>query len=402
MRIELEEIYKQTEDTALPMPGLTKSNKQVGSLVRKFVAAPFSVLDARAHNWKSRKRQWVGLGIKGEEGRNEIETANNICSPQWGRGADSEFYADNPVRVAGHGLSESQGRLNKVRGGRDAGRCFGQDMAKGEHVVRQKGTQDSGATGTSVFDPVLCECIYKWFGKEGGRVLDPFAGGSTRGVVAGVLGLDYTGVDLRIGQVEANRRQLAEVSAFVEKQSGKVMCPPTWLHGDSTNLSEVLDDNFAGDNFDLIWTCPPYYDLEIYSDSQNDGSAKQTYPEFIEWYKGVFAQAAVRLLPNRFAAVCIGEVRKHDGDHAYQDLEVDTVRVFKELGFSHYNRLVLMTPVGSLPIRIASQFPTYRKVGNTHQMVYIFWRGENDHKAIPRELGVLCAEDIGEAEEEKL
>jgi DNA modification methylase len=62
-------------------------------------------------------------------------------------------------------------------------------------------------TGTSIFDPVLCELAYSWFSPKGGIVLDPFAGGSVRGIVASKLGRQYIGVDLRAEQVAANRKQ---------------------------------------------------------------------------------------------------------------------------------------------------------------------------------------------------
>src|SRR5688572_4612648 len=51
-------------------------------------------------------------------------------------------------------------------------------------------------SGTSIFDPVLCELIYRWFVPPGGLVLDPFAGGSVRGIVAAMLGRRYVGVEL--------------------------------------------------------------------------------------------------------------------------------------------------------------------------------------------------------------
>src|SRR5271154_2766551 len=50
--------------------------------------------------------------------------------------------------------------------------------------------------GTSVFDPVLCEIVYRWFCPYGGLVLDPFAGGSVRGIVASKCGRRYIGMDL--------------------------------------------------------------------------------------------------------------------------------------------------------------------------------------------------------------
>ena len=48
-------------------------------------------------------------------------------------------------------------------------------------------------SGTSIFDPVLCEVIYNWFAPEKGIVFDPFAGGSVRGAVAEMLGRHYIG-----------------------------------------------------------------------------------------------------------------------------------------------------------------------------------------------------------------
>lgn len=36
---------------------------------------------------------------------------------------------------------------------------------------------------------------------EGGTILDPFAGGSVRGIVANFLGFNYTGLELRPEQV---------------------------------------------------------------------------------------------------------------------------------------------------------------------------------------------------------
>ena len=46
-----------------------------------------------------------------------------------------------------------------------------------DHYRVKKGTRDSTeVSGTSIFDPVLCELVYRWFCPAGGAVLDPFAG----------------------------------------------------------------------------------------------------------------------------------------------------------------------------------------------------------------------------------
>ena len=62
-------------------------------------------------------------------------------------------------------------------------------------------------TATSVFDPALSELLTSWFSAPGFHVLDPWAGGSVRGIVAAALGRSYTGIDLRPEQIDVNREQ---------------------------------------------------------------------------------------------------------------------------------------------------------------------------------------------------
>jgi DNA modification methylase len=71
----------------------------------------------------------------------------------------------------------------------------------------------AGQSGTSIFDPVLCELAYRWFSPPAGLVLDPFAGGSVRGIVAAKLGRRYVGVDLSGRASRGERRAQAEICA---------------------------------------------------------------------------------------------------------------------------------------------------------------------------------------------
>lgn len=49
----------------------TISNKTNGSLKDKFLAPPFSVLNAKSSEWQERKKMWLDKGIKSEIGRDE-------------------------------------------------------------------------------------------------------------------------------------------------------------------------------------------------------------------------------------------------------------------------------------------------------------------------------------------
>lgn len=166
-----------------------KQLNERGKLFELFVVPPFSILDSSQGYWQDRKTLWRSLGIDSSKGRDGNLTYNG---------------------KAGDVLSE---------------------------FLAYKGT-------TSIFDPVLCELMYRWFSPNTGIILDPFCGGSVRGIVAGRLGRTYVGVDLRQEQVDENQTQLKEV------------CPEakvTYLCSDALKI-----DSLEGvpDQCDMIFSCP--------------------------------------------------------------------------------------------------------------------------------------------------
>lgn len=170
---------------------------EVARLVDLFVAPPFSVLDARQGYWRDRKRQWQGLGIQSEVGR-----AGNVL------GMDGAVERREAIRG---GTAFHQASLDQLGAKVKEQRTLAQGL---DAHRADDGTLDYTETtggGVSIFDPVLCELAYRWWSPPGGTVLDPFAGGSVRGLVAAALGRRYTGVDLSAVQVHANAAQVRPV-----------------------------------------------------------------------------------------------------------------------------------------------------------------------------------------------
>jgi hypothetical protein len=69
---ELEKLLSQDDNDQLVKPGN-------GNLADRFLISPFSVLNAREGWWQDRKRSWLALGIKSEEGRgggDDVECVN--------------------------------------------------------------------------------------------------------------------------------------------------------------------------------------------------------------------------------------------------------------------------------------------------------------------------------------
>lgn len=226
---------------------------------------------------------------------------------------------------------------------------------------------DRSVSGTSIFDPVLCEIAYRWFSPPGGLVIDPFAGGSVRGIVASKLGRRYIGHELRAEQVEANRAQAAQICATDHT-------PPVWICGDS----RTIDATCAGHRADMVFSCPPYADLEVYSDDPADLSTMD-YPAFLAAYREIIAKSCALLADDSFACFVVGDVRDRRGN--YLNFVGDTVEAFRAAGLGYYNEAVLLTAVGSLPIRAGKQFSVSRKLGKTHQNVLVFVKGDGKRAA---------------------
>ncbi len=314
------------------------------SLRERFIVPPFSVLDSRQGYWQERKKKWFEAGIASHESREEMEVSGSLS------GTVPGYYdKKNGVEaIIGRELSAEEFEKEYLP-----------DLMPNKSTLSY--TKSGGLLST--FDPVLCEVLYSWFCPKAGSVLDPFAGGSVRGVVAGMLGLGYIGIDLREEQVESNRRQIKEFEKSLDKEMSVY-----WKTGDS---NEIID-SVKGD-FDFVFSCPPYFDLEVYSKDDKDLS-NMSDEAFIRIYQSIIRKSVAKLKDNRFACFVVGNVRAKSG--FYKDLVAETVAAFETAGALYYNEIVLLNVAGSTPIRAGKQFEKYRKVGKVHQNVLVFYKGD--------------------------
>lgn len=322
-----------------------EAEEAVVTLAERFLISPFTVLDSRTGWWNQRKRAWKNLGIKSEIGRgnDEDRTKKGLC------------YA------ASHQPPDVYKKKNAY-----------------EEKVGRKVTWDefyeafpnaARHSGTSIFDPVLCEIGYRWFCPKGGKILDPFAGGSVRGIVAALLGKHYTGVDLSERQILANRENWETVThTTIETEEEAIS--PNWIVGDSTTIDKLVED----DEYDLIFTCPPYASLEVYSDKPEDLSNK-SYDEFIALFKQVVSKSVKKLKKDAFAVCVVGDLRDKNGH--YCNFVSDTIEAFREAGMHLYNEGILVTSQGSLAISAAKPFEQSRKLAKCHQNFLVFINEES-------------------------
>ena len=348
-----EELQELLLDTAVP----TETGEPADNLTlqERFVVPPFSVLDARQGYWQERKRAWLSLGIRSELGRDD---------QAWSEKSKGLTFSKSSQTAA----------VYELRNGMRA--VLGREPTWDEIIQEAERRGQYIASGTSIFDPVLCEIAYRWFCPEGGTVLDPFAGGSVRGIVASRLHRQYTGIELRAEQVSANCVQATELCPD---------CPPAWIVGDSTHVADL-----APGAYDLVFSCPPYGNLEVYSDDPQDLSTMD-YATFLASYRAIIAACCGQLKEHRFAVFVVGDYR--DARGCYHNFVSETIAAFLDAGLSLYNEAILVTPVNSGAIRAGSQFQAGRKLVKSHQNVLVFFKGN------PKQIkGIFGDVECGEIE----
>lgn len=213
--------------------------------------------------------------------------------------------------------------------------------------------------GVSIFDPVLAELIVRWFCPTGGKVFDTFAGGAS-GFVYGFLGHPFTGIELRREQAEINNARL--------ERHGLLTDECRYVCDDGRNVRAHVEK----ESQDLFFSCPPYFDLEQYSDDPRDGS-NMPYEDFRGLLDEAFTGAAEALKDNRFAVVVMSNVRDEKG--FYRDICGDIKAIMARNGLRLYNEISFINAIGTLPLRVNNAMKN-RKVGRVHQEVLVFFKGD--------------------------
>lgn len=275
--------------------------KENSILAKEFIEPPFSVLNANSKRWNRRKNAWLSYGIKSELGR-DAKHVRLASVPDY---FPKRWHQEKP----------------------------------------------------SIFDPVLCEIMYTWFCPEGGQILDPFAGGSVRGITAHMLGYEYYGIELRPEQVEANQEQASDIYPGHDIH---------WVIGDA---SEALQ---AAPEADFIFTCPPYGNLEVYSDDPKDLSTMD-YPDFIQTLGNIIYNSISRL-KGEYACFVVSNYRDKKG--YYHNFVGDIISLFEYAGMRLYNDMILLTPTGTAAMIARGHFSKSKKVTKTHQNVLVFKKDE--------------------------
>lgn len=313
--------------------GATNSKPANASLNDRFIVPPFSILDTRKGYWQERKKKWRELiGDNGESRNDTLITSPEIK------------YKDLYQRTRQHR--------------EELGITFKEYLDK--YVpddVKEREASKVLSAGVSLLDPVMAEIVCRWFGQDNCKTFDCFAGDSVFGYVSAHLGNEFVGIELRPEQARLNNERVEGMTA-------------RYINDDGQNVAQHI----APDSQDLLFSCPPYFDLEKYSDLENDASNQDSYEDFIKILENAFKAAVGCLKENRFAVIVVGDVRDKSTGF-YYDFCGDIKRIFKEAGMPLYNEIILVETGASTALR-AGRYMESRKVAKMHQNILVFYKGK--------------------------
>jgi len=204
---------------------------------------------------------------------------------------------------------------------------------------------------TSIFNPHLAQMILSAYCPTKAKIYDPFAGGGTRGFIATAMGHTYSGIEIRKEEVDRIKEQQTILSKSFEIKIG-----------DSQN--RYYDNN----SFDFCYTCPPYYNLEVYSKLEDDLSNAPTYNDFLCMMLKVMRTTYELMRVDTLTIFVVGNFRNKEGELLH--FNGDIVSIAKNVGYKLHDELIFWGASKCASQR-CGQFEANRKSVRVHEYIIV-------------------------------
>jgi len=287
---------------------------EANNLKQMFLIEPYSVINTRDGKWQKLKKQW-----------------NYLLKEDGSTREEEEFSKRRNTGI--------QKRNNEIPTEKQK-----QFMYNDKNI--------------SLFDPVISQLCYEWFCVKGGYVIDCCAGDTRKGNVIAHLGGTFTGIELRKEQVEHNN---------IKAENGA-----KWICDNGENILNHINEKSA----DMLLSCPPYFNLEVYSELENDISNSQNYDIFINSLKKMYIESIKCLKEDSFACIIIQNIRKVKSQLYidYYPFKEDIIKIFTENGMFFYNDIVILKANGTAQMR-AIPYMNQKKIVPIHEYLLVFYKG---------------------------
>lgn len=204
----------------------------------------------------------------------------------------------------------------------------------------------------SEFHPMLAEFIVKYWSLKGHKIIDPFAGRATRGMIATTYGRHYTGYEI----APSTQKWANEKVQELDPESKVIL-------GDGTILEHETEATF-----DMAFTCPPYHRLEKYESVRGQLSDIKDYDKFLRAIR-ITGMNVKRVLKSGsfFCWVCADW---RDGK-AFRLFHIDSIKLFEEIGFITHD-IVIIQNISPFAALQAGKVAANRYTSKIHEYLLVF------------------------------
>jgi len=230
-------------------------------------------------------------------------------------------------------------------------KIIGDDGSTRELIGKKMKLLDS-KYNVSIFNPHLAQMILSAYCPSGANIYDPFGGGGTRGFIATAMGHNYTGIEIRQEEVERIKKQQEKLKYWFN-----IICCDSRFY------------KIEEESFDFSYTCPPYFNLEVYSDMEGDMSHADDYNEFLTMLEESVKITYKGLRKGSLSVWVVGNFRDKTGGLVH--FNGDLVRIGQRAGFKLHDELVFWGAAGVAASR-SGQFVANRKSVRVHEYLVIF------------------------------
>ena len=129
--------------------------------------------------------------------------------------------------------------------------------------------------------------------------------------------------------------------------------------------------HLPNDSVDLIFTSPPYWDIEFYDESEKQAGYKKTYEQFLETMQSIMNECHRILKSDKYCVININDFRK---DGKYYDYHNDISQLGKKAGFKIHD-VVIVDWGTSIQSCFATQIESRKMTAKRHEYLIVFKKG---------------------------
>ncbi len=221
------------------------------------------------------------------------------------------------------------------------------------------GTYGAEAKGSlSQFNPTVAEKIIRIWSRADDKILDPFAG-RCRAQMAQLHNRRYVGYEISPKICDHLRKNLS-----IERLIS-VRHTPEIINADARTITGT-------EEFDLVFSCPPYWDVEDYNKTYGENIAGQlsdiaNYEAFLEEYKSIVQKCHAALKRGKFAVFVVADIRR---DKKFYPFGMDTIKTFVSCGFELHD--IIINQIDSLSIMGLGPMIKAGYMPKCHEYILVF------------------------------